>query len=455
MFCAILGAEVCGNENSTSKISLKAKRLEANVVKTGEAAGGKTDSFKANAEQEVPSMRNIAETAGVVNPTIGEADKKHAQDLSGTAQTLHQAIHRLENMDLMGATLAPDYSIAQRAVSPLLFDALMTHLRNEWPELGDELDAGIKEKLEFVSLRCTFLGTCHICEGFNGAYAPMSTSEAVQAYLKSCRTKNLSPRSITHYDGVLSRLAGQYDWLPTEPEQIEEFLNQFSETTKADYLKTIRTFYKFLGRRELFSINPTDKIDRPRTKQKLFSSLSNDELIQLFSQPLSQRDRTIFILWGASGIRVGETIALNFEHIDGKFLKVPFEGKTGERLIPLQTQVRDALLALKDGCGAKDAIFRGRGGKRLQSEPAYLRLTQKAFRQAGLDMKKAHPHCLRHTFARLWITRGGDVESLRRILGHTNIGQTIHYVNLVSDDLVAKNEKHNPLLGLELSLPQA
>ena len=280
------------------------------------------------------------------------------------------------------------------------------------------------------------------------------TMDAVKAFLKSCQAKNLSPRSIIHYEGALKRLVGQCEWLPNKPEQIEDFTSQFTGATKEDYFKVVRTFYKFLLKRELIRSNPTDKLDRPKVKKKMVPSLSGEELLQLLNQPLSQRDVTIFMLLASTGLRVGETINLNFEHINGDILKVPHKGKTGERLVPLTAQVRDALLALKDGCGEKDAIFRGRSNKRLQSEPAYLRLTQKAFRQAGLDKERAHPHCLRHTFARLWITQGGDVESLRRILGHSTIQQTINYVNLVCDDLVAKNEKHNPLLGLNFSLPQ-
>ena len=44
-------------------------------------------------------------------------------------------------------------------------------------------------------------------------------------------------------------------------------------------------------------------------------------------------------------------------------------------------------------------------------------------------------HKFRHTFAKYWILNGGSVVTLSRILGHSNIGITDRYINMLVDDI--------------------
>ena len=44
-------------------------------------------------------------------------------------------------------------------------------------------------------------------------------------------------------------------------------------------------------------------------------------------------------------------------------------------------------------------------------------------------------HKFRHTFAKQWIVNGGSVVALSKILGHSNIGITDNYINMLVDDI--------------------
>jgi integrase/recombinase XerD len=60
----------------------------------------------------------------------------------------------------------------------------------------------------------------------------------------------------------------------------------------------------------------------------------------------------------------------------------------------------------------------------------------------GRGVNRTSIHAFRHTFAKRWITSGGDVVRLSKILGHSNISTTMQYLNLFSNDLQADFEKH-------------
>lgn len=309
--------------------------------------------------------------------------------------------------------------------------------------IGPSVQARILQKLEVLART-------------PGKDEPVPTMEAVNSYLESHKNTGSSEKTIAHYRGVLVRFAKEYPELPLEPAPIEAFLSQWKGATQANYLNVVRWFYNFLLERGRISTNPTKPIRRPKAPTKLLPSLDREELGRLLSllpDRLSERDRAYIMLSVDTGLRVGEVINLTFSCIDQDTLKVPEQGKTGERLVPLKPEVRGALLALKNGRKDTDPIFwNDHLNCPIRTEPSFLNIVRKAFEKAGIKGKRASPHTLRHTFARNWIANGGDIISLMRILGHKNIATTQKYVYQVVGDLVEKHRKHGPLAGLEVSL---
>jgi integrase/recombinase XerD len=61
----------------------------------------------------------------------------------------------------------------------------------------------------------------------------------------------------------------------------------------------------------------------------------------------------------------------------------------------------------------------------------------------GVEMTSIH--AFRHTFAKYYITSGGDAFKLQRLLGHSSLDVTLNYVNLYSQDLKDGFDKHSIL----------
>ncbi len=53
----------------------------------------------------------------------------------------------------------------------------------------------------------------------------------------------------------------------------------------------------------------------------------------------------------------------------------------------------------------------------------------------GVGLPPSGFHLLRHTFATQYLKNGGDVVRLSIILGHTEIGTTMKYLHLLTEDL--------------------
>jgi integrase/recombinase XerD len=286
----------------------------------------------------------------------------------------------------------------------------------------------------------------------------MATRDAVKAYLDSHRARGSSERTIGMYRSVLQRFEKMFELLPTEPEKIEAFLARFpGSRTKNNYYRVLRWFYKFASNR-YGVLNPTDEIKSPKVRRKLPPSLSQAQTRQLLSQPFGskrdKRNRALLLVLAGCGLRVGEARNLRFVDISEHSLNV--RGKTGERQVPLFSEVEEALLALRDGHKDTDPIFWGEHPCQPLGISGMQSIVRQVFQKVGIKGVRPSPHTLRHTFGRNWVAGGGDLVSLQRIMGHTSIEQTQLYVQLSQEDIQGKNAKFNPLLPFfEHNIPPA
>ncbi len=157
-------------------------------------------------------------------------------------------------------------------------------------------------------------------------------------------------------------------------------------------------------------------------------------------QWLALRNSAMVALMARAGLRVSEVVALDLGDVEinarsgratirqGKGLK--------EREVPLALQVRKRLREYLDErpawVGESDkqpALFVSKTGNRLNERDVQRMVTSAAAR-AGIDAEKTvTAHVLRHTFATRFLRKGGDLATLRDILGHTNLATTSRYLH--------------------------
>ena len=217
-------------------------------------------------------------------------------------------------------------------------------------------------------------------------------------------------------------------------------------TTVARKLAAARALFRALREHGLVQSNPADLVAAPKRGQKLPRVLAAEEVAMLLdripaSTPLELRDRAMFELAYASGLRAEELVKLDVGSVDFDAEEVRIEGKGSKtRVVPTG---ESALRAISDyaergrpnldaGPAPRDvrALFLSKSGRRLSTSDVRRRLRVWA-RQAAVS-GRVHPHALRHSFATHLLDGGADLRAIQELLGHSSISTTQIYTRVES-----------------------
>ncbi len=208
-------------------------------------------------------------------------------------------------------------------------------------------------------------------------------------------------------------------------------------------LSAARTFYEFLLREGVCTLNPAREVQAPKVKKRLPTTLDADQMSRLLefraADALSARDKAIMELFYSSGLRLAELVGLDVSALALADRTVRGLG-TGPnaRGLPLGRFAgaalrqwlaeRAALLGPARAAEPVRPVFVGRGGRRLTARAVQLRVQIWARRQ-GLAVH-LHPHMFRHSFASHLLESSGNLRGVQELLGHADIGTTQIYTHL-------------------------
>jgi integrase/recombinase XerC len=243
---------------------------------------------------------------------------------------------------------------------------------------------------------------------------------------------------------------------------VRNYLSYLSEikhakSTIARKIATLRSFYKFLVKRNLIKTNPVMFIRTPKQERKLPRVLEYDEIKRLLDAPstdnwLGARDRAIMETLYSTGVRVSELVSLNMDDVDflGEVIHVRGKGKK-ERIAPIGSSALQAIQHYMEfrnrrsqnnpGFDTK-VLFVNKHGKRLSTR-SVRRKMDKYLKIAGLDIAIS-PHTLRHSFATHMLNNGADLRSVQELLGHQSLSTTQIYTHLNTKKLKEVYDSAHP-----------
>jgi site-specific recombinase XerD len=286
---------------------------------------------------------------------------------------------------------------------------------------------------------------------------------AVDAFDEDLRRRAVAARTRRAYitdARQLARWAGDRELEPAalDVRRLRRFLASLTEvgqapSTVARKLASLRALLAVqvtLGER---AENPAELLSAPKRAQRLPHVLTKSEVATLLDRipattPLAMRDRALFELAYAAGLRAEELVTLDLHGIDFDGEAVRVEGKGGKtRLVPAGEH---ALRALERYLAAgrpalagpgpelpSQALFLSKSGRRLGTSDVRRRLktwSRLAARHAPA-LAQAHPHALRHSFATHLLDGGADLRAIQELLGHTSISTTQVYTRVESERL--------------------
>ena len=236
--------------------------------------------------------------------------------------------------------------------------------------------------------------------------------------------------------------------------------NQASTMKKK--VSAIRSFFKFLLKRQVITQNPASGLRSPKIAKSLPRFLTVDQAFRVMdappkeekrAKPLKARDQALLETLYGTGVRVGELAGMNIEHCDLSESSVRVLGKGGkERIVPLGRSAVEAIqdyLPARRGLQVKakdcdpDALWLSRTGRRLS-----VRQVQNIVRRhgtLGAGRSDLHPHAMRHSCATHLLDAGADLRSIQELLGHSSLSTTQKYTHVSVDRLMEVYDRAHPL----------
>lgn len=243
------------------------------------------------------------------------------------------------------------------------------------------------------------------------------------------------------------------------PENREDYKKEVSKTTINNYVRNIKVFFNYLYENRYIRQNPISRIKQLKNSRKIVGYIDDsnmNKLLKCFNLSLfhEYRDYIITQLIFDTGMRLGETLLIRETDIDfvRRTIFLPADNTKGkkDRYVFFSEEMLKELkrwINYKDRYKQCEYIFctqRGTALKVCNYETNFKKYGKR------IGQNDIHPHMLRNNFAKRYLMNGGDIYTLSKILGHSSVTVTEKaYLDLQSEDLRNKYQKHSPLMNLK------
>jgi len=211
-------------------------------------------------------------------------------------------------------------------------------------------------------------------------------------------------------------------------------------------VSAIRTFMADLAKRGDLAYNPAAYLARPKQPHRLPKALPQRSMELIFAslngtEPVDLRDRAIFEMLYATGMRVSELASLTTNYSGEEVIRILGKGNQ-ERLIPVGRPAQAAVdRYLQSG---RPALVRPVAGDALWVGVRGGAMDSRGIRRIVRVRAGTFPHALRHSFATHLLEGGADLRAVQELLGHAELGTTQIYISITRDHLKATYERSHP-----------
>lgn len=243
---------------------------------------------------------------------------------------------------------------------------------------------------------------------------------------------------------------GGLDWDVANAEVINDYILDFSRRYSPSAVQCLTTLLRaLLSWAAINGHAPDDRsglvLSVHRSSARLPKGLSADQIVALThsidtSTPVGKRDLAIIVMLTRLGVRVGEVAHLTLDDIDWHQASLRMVGKNGRvLLLPMPIDVGDTLveyLRVRHAQqGVRHVFIRSLAPLTAMTRAAISGVVIARAKSAGLT--GVYAHRLRHTLAAGILAGGGDLESIRQLLGHADSAQSLSYARLDVEPLRA------------------
>ncbi|GEM_PF-2757038 len=248
------------------------------------------------------------------------------------------------------------------------------------------------------------------------------------------------------FNNILAHF-GSYTLKEITPLEVQTFYNQIVLENSVSYadrhLGIISKFFNCLNDWDKYSgPNPCRKVKKRHNEEPFEPHPINEQEIQQLLPFISEEVRPCVILGFYTGLRRQELLGLRWEHIDftHKTIFIPKTKTEQPRTLGLTADIQQILQGLNP---QRDGLVFGN----VTKEKLKYQLN-KASEKSGIG--HIRPHDMRHSFAVNFLNRGGTLEHLQRLLGHSKITTTQRYLRFKTGEIASKMMVMDGMIPLDI-----
>lgn len=295
----------------------------------------------------------------------------------------------------------------------------------------------------------------------------MKIEETIEAFVAYISTeRRLAARTVTIYTEALRRFSTLLDEIGVERVedvgakevrmwQMRVMDAGWAPATVKQALAALSSWFRFMRRQGWITTDVMAKIVPPKNPQHLPVFFREQEVEKIYSQReemfsddfVGVRDQLILRVFYETGMRRSELCGLKDNSFDLSMMQVKVLGKRNkERFIPIENDLAhniSAYLALKSKIeGCSEAFFVSEKGDPLTHAQVYSLVKKYMSKLSNAD--KISPHVFRHSFATHLLNEGADLEAIRQLMGHANVGVTEIYTHVSKEHMKEQYRNAHP-----------
>ncbi len=251
--------------------------------------------------------------------------------------------------------------------------------------------------------------------------------------------RNCAESTIRAYRRDIDRLLDflQTHHLPTDvrqiqPQHVRAFAASLSDKAPPTInrnLDALSSFFGHLCDTGIVDTNPVSVVERPRRSRKLPRAATVDQCRKLTTAAEAIRDRAMILVLACTGVRRGELLGMKVSDLSADLSEVKIRGKgERERVVPIPHQCQEALQDYLDERDSESSFLFVNNADNGVGTTTFHRWFHRLLKSAGLQHSDLHPHCLRHSYATNLLREGVDLETIRDLMGHSDISVTGRYL---------------------------
>ena len=291
-------------------------------------------------------------------------------------------------------------------------------------------------------------------------------------------SSKIKPSTFQRYEGLYrnyikeSEIAGN-KLVNVKSIQLQKFYNNLSKKgysySQINTLNTVlKVFFNWCIDNDYILKNPCTKVNIKGNKDEIINNerkeveILSEKEINIIKEHLKNTDfELLFLLDLATGLRQGELLALDWQHINLKDNTLKVERSIKEvyvydnenakhietifqtpktlnsfRTVPIPSTMINILSKIKN---KKGLLFSDSNGNPLKGKNISAKWT-KILKECNIQHKKFHS--IRHTYASMLLSKGVDIETVAELMGHSAISITQIYLH---SSYTSKNKSVNKL----------